>query len=170
MEFCLTKTKWGWFGFVARDEQLIATFLPGSAAEIRRTIQSRFPEAVEKPNALPDFRREIVEYFAGHATVFSTEVDLSTKSPFHRRVLRACASIPYSKTLSYADLARAVGNPRAARAVGGVMAHNSCPIVIPCHRVLASGGGLGGFSSRGGLAEKERLLKLERAAVDRAKL
>jgi methylated-DNA-[protein]-cysteine S-methyltransferase len=89
-------------------------------------------------------------------------VDWSGLTPFQQRVLRACRRIPWGVTRTYADLASAVGSPKAARAVGGVMSRNRVPLVIPCHRVIASNGGLGGFSSRSGLKMKRRLLQLER--------
>jgi methylated-DNA-[protein]-cysteine S-methyltransferase len=120
--------------------------------------------------------RQIREYLAGrrrpldHARGrpewvegrrFTVPLDLSGLSPFHRRVLQATRRIPYGRTATYRDLARRVGRPRAARAVGQAMARNPVPLVIPCHRVVAAGGGLGGFS--GGLDLKRRLLALEDA-------
>jgi methylated-DNA-[protein]-cysteine S-methyltransferase len=77
-------------------------------------------------------------------------------------VLEACRGIPYGRTTTYAELAAKAGNPRAARAAGSAMSHNPIPIIIPCHRVLHTGGGLGGFSAPGGLSLKERLLAMER--------
>jgi O-6-methylguanine DNA methyltransferase len=106
--------------------------------------------------------REIREYLAGRRRRFTVPLDLSGLSPFHRRVLRAALRIPYGRTVTYSDLARRVGRPAAARAVGQAMARNPVPLVIPCHRVVAAGGGLGGYS--GGLALKRRLLALEGAA------
>ncbi len=79
---------------------------------------------------------------------------------FQRSVWFALADIPYGETVSYAELARAVGRPKAFRAVGQANGHNPLPIVLPCHRVIASGGGLGGYG--GGLELKEQLLALER--------
>ncbi len=86
-------------------------------------------------------------------------------TPFAKRVLEACRRIPYGKTRSYAQLAAAAGAPGAARAVGRVMAGNRVPLVIPCHRVVGSGGKLGGFSAPGGLETKQRLLDLEARAA-----
>ncbi len=87
-------------------------------------------------------------------------VDASAWTPFQRRVLNHCRRIPAGQTLSYAQLAAKAGAPRAARAVGSVMAKNRYPLVIPCHRVVASAG-LGGYSARLGLKLKRRLLELE---------
>jgi methylated-DNA-[protein]-cysteine S-methyltransferase len=82
-------------------------------------------------------------------------------SPFQRRVVAACRAIPYGSQRTYGDLARAAGRPGAARAVGQVMAGNRVPLVVPCHRVVAAGGGVGGFSAPQGLKMKRRLLAME---------
>jgi methylated-DNA-[protein]-cysteine S-methyltransferase len=107
--------------------------------------------------------REIIEYLAGRRREFTVPVDMANVPPFHEKVLRACRRIPYGKTLTYAELAGRAGSPRAARAVGQAMARNPLALVVPCHRVVATGGGLGGYG--GGLDLKRRLLKLEGAIV-----
>jgi len=165
MRYALVKTAWGTFGFVARGERIVATFLPRSASQIQRAIDQSWPDAVEARDQFPGFCRQVRDYFAGRVTQFEVEVDLSHVSPYHRMVLEACRRIPYGRTASYADLARATGKPGAARAVGGAMAHNPLPLVIPCHRVLRSDGSLGGFSSPDGIKEKQRLLRLESATT-----
>lgn len=91
-------------------------------------------------------------------------LDLSGLPPFRRRVLEESRRIPAGETRSYGELARAAGSPGAARAVGQAMAQNPCPLIVPCHRVLAADGTLCGFSAHGGLALKERLLDMERPA------
>ena len=103
--------------------------------------------------------REIRDYLAGRRRTFAVAVDLDAVPPFQRKALAAVGKVPYGKTVTYGELARRVGRPRAARAVGQAMAHNPVPLVVPCHRVVASGGGLGGFG--GGLDLKRRLLALE---------
>jgi methylated-DNA-[protein]-cysteine S-methyltransferase len=102
---------------------------------------------------------DLQAYFNGEEVSFTAPVDYSGYPPFYRRALSAAAKIPYGKTVSYGALARAAGSPRAARAVGQAMAHNRTPVVIPCHRVLASDMSLGGFG--GGLDLKKKLLNLE---------
>jgi len=103
-----------------------------------------------------DLRR----YFAGEDLDFAGyEVDLQTRSEFDRAVLAATRSIPYGQTRTYGQIARAIGQPDAARAVGQALGRNPACIVIPCHRVVAANGGLGGFT--GGLRWKEALLRLE---------
>lgn len=102
------------------------------------------------------------EYAGGEFDDFlDIAVDHTGRTPFAQRVLEACRRIPPGDTLCYGDLAEQVRSPRAARAVGQVMATNRAPIVVPCHRVVAACGRLGGFSAPGGLATKERLLRLE---------
>ncbi|MGE4159679.1 MAG: methylated-DNA--[protein]-cysteine S-methyltransferase [Planctomycetota bacterium] len=110
---------------------------------------------------LAQFKRELMLWSQGRLKRFHTPCDLTGLTPFTRRVLMALARAQ-RKTLSYKDLARLAGSPKAARAVGGAMARNPVPILIPCHLVLASGGGLGGFS--GGLAMKKRLLSMDGCA------
>ena len=99
------------------------------------------------------------QYLAGRRRRFTVPVDLSGVPAFQRRVLQALRRVPYGRTITYGQLAARAGRPRAARAVGQAMAHNPVPLIVPCHRVVASGGGLGGFG--GGLALKRRLLALE---------
>ena len=104
---------------------------------------------------------ELRAYFAGTRTTFDVPVDLRLSTPFRERVQRALLTIGYGQTVSYARLADMAGAPAgAARAVGGACAHNPVPIIVPCHRVLPAGGGVGGY--RGGAAMKRYLLDLER--------
>ena len=165
MRYTIFDTAWGAFGLVARGRRLVDTFLPQPEARLRHAIRKAWPDAVEAKNLLPRFRKQVIEYFAGKRTVFNVEVDLSDVPAFRREVLEQCRRIPYGKTASYADLARAAGNPRAARAVGGAMAANPLPLVVPCHRVIRSDGSLGGFSSYQETELKARLLRLERAVL-----
>lgn len=163
MTYTFVQTNWGAFGYVVRGKRLVATFLPQANRSARRAIEEGWPEAVETRDALPRFRKQVTDYFAGKAVRFTVDIDLSDLPPFRQEVLKACRRIPYGKTASYADLARAAGRPQAARAVGSAMANNPIPLVIPCHRVVRSDGSFGGFSSPGGVQEKERLLRLEDA-------
>ena len=119
------------------------------------------PRVIEAPGRLDVLRRELDEYFAGDRTRFGVKVDRSLLGPFARRVLGRTARIPYGKVSTYAEVAAAAGSPRASRAAGNALARNPIPIVIPCHRVLRRGGGMGGYT--GGLERKERLLELEGA-------
>lgn len=101
-------------------------------------------------------------YFAGERVDFaSVALDLGGVGPFHRKIYDATRSLGWGETASYGDVARQAGSPGAARAVGQAMGHNPVPIIIPCHRVLAAGRKIGGFSAYGGAITKERLLALE---------
>lgn len=117
------------------------------------------PRIVEAPARLDDTRRELDEYFAGRRRTFDLEIDWALVGPFGRKVLQATAAIPFGATSTYAEIAAAAGSPRGSRAAGNALGANPIPIVVPCHRVLRSGGGLGGYT--GGLARKELLLGVE---------
>ena len=109
-----------------------------------------------------DVLARLQQYAEGEPVVFDdVTVSLEHLSSFQRRVVKACRAIPAGQRRTYGQLAAAAGSPGAARAVGQVMAGNRVPLVVPCHRVVASGGGLGGFSAPQGLAMKRRLLTLE---------
>lgn len=108
--------------------------------------------------AVAEAVRQLREYFAGRRTQF--DLPLAPEgTEFQRSVWRRLQEIPYGQTISYGELAKRVGNPKASRAVGSANGKNPLPIVIPCHRVIAGDGGLGGFG--GGLSVKEKLLALE---------
>ncbi len=113
-------------------------------------------------------RRELDEYFAGRRREFELALDWALIGPFARRVLQATAAIPYGGVLSYAEVAAEAGSPRGSRAAGNALGANPIPIVIPCHRVLRSGGALGGYG--GGLERKRWLLELEGAPPGRRRL
>jgi len=117
------------------------------------------PAIVEAPAQLDNVRRELEEYFAGRRQEFDLALDWSLTTGFRRRVLQQCARIPFGLTSTYKEMAIAAGSPRAFRAAGGALGSNPIPIVVPCHRVLATGGGLGGYT--GGLDRKRRLLSIE---------
>jgi methylated-DNA-[protein]-cysteine S-methyltransferase len=113
------------------------------------------------PRALADAARQLGEYFAGDRTTF--ELALRTAgTPFQREVWAALAEIPYGETISYAELAASVARPHAFRAVGSANGANPIAIIVPCHRVITSGGSLGGYA--GGLDAKRTLLALEGVA------
>ncbi|HET6848181.1 MAG TPA: methylated-DNA--[protein]-cysteine S-methyltransferase [Gaiellales bacterium] len=118
------------------------------------------PRVLEAPSRLDEVRRELDEYFEGRRHEFHLPLDWSlTGSPFRRAVLERTAKIPYGGTASYRDVASAAGNERAVRAAGTALGANPIPIVVPCHRVLRTGGALGGYG--GGLEAKRFLLDLE---------
>lgn len=108
---------------------------------------------------LHQLEKELGEYFVEKRTSFSLPLN-PTGTPFQKSVWATLLTIPYAQTISYAEEAKRLGNPKATRAVANANGRNPIAILIPCHRVIASGGGLGGYS--GGIEKKEFLLKLEK--------
>jgi methylated-DNA-[protein]-cysteine S-methyltransferase len=120
------------------------------------------PRMIESPSRLDEERRELEEYFEGKRDHFDVPVDWAlTPEGFRNRALHAVARIPYGKTKTYAQIAKAAGNPRAFRAAGTACGHNPIPLIVPCHRVVQSGGGIGNYG--GGPEMKKALLDLEGA-------
>lgn len=117
------------------------------------------PRILRAPGRLDEPARELDEYFAGTRRRFELPLDLTTTGEFRRSVQLMLPTIAYGTTVSYAELAARAGRPAAVRAVGSACATNPLPIVVPCHRVLRSGGSLGGYL--GGLPAKRALLELE---------
>ena len=117
------------------------------------------PRVLEAPARVDDVRRELDEYFDGRRRGFDVPLDWSLTSGFGRRVLKATARIPFGKASSYQRVAAAAGSPGGSRAAGNALGANPIPIVVPCHRVLRTGGALGGYT--GGLDKKTWLLTLE---------
>ena len=117
------------------------------------------PRIVEAPARLDDVRRQLDEYFEGRRRDFDLPVDLGLTVGFGRRVLEVTAAIPFGSMKTYKDVATQAGSERATRAAGNALGANPVPIVVPCHRVMRTGGGLGGYT--GGLHRKELLLRIE---------
>ena len=151
-------TPFGRMAVTATAQGLVRVLLPTEAAALQVSGVAAEPDRAAETLAARA-EREILEYLAGRRRKFTVPVDLSEAPPFHAKVLRALARVSYGRKVTYGELAARVGRPRGARAVGQVMAHNPVPLVVPCHRVVASGGGLGGYG--GGLDLKRRLLDLE---------
>jgi len=118
------------------------------------------PRVLAAPAKLDEPRRELDEYFGGRRRQFELALDWQLMTSFARRVLRATAAIPYGGVSTYKAVATDAGSPRGSRAAGNALGSNPIPIVIPCHRVLHSDGGLGGYT--GGLERKRALLAIER--------
>src|SRR6185437_9723861 len=119
------------------------------------------PRIMRAPARFDEVARELDEYFVGRRRAFETDLDWSLIGPFGKRVLGVTAAIPYGSVLSYIEVATEAGSPRGSRAAGNALGSNPIPIVIPCHRVLRTGGALGGYG--GGLERKRWLLELEGA-------
>jgi methylated-DNA-[protein]-cysteine S-methyltransferase len=129
--------------------------------ELERLAAEVSPRIMESPRATETIRRELDEYFEGARERFSVRPDIARVKGFTRSVLERAARIPYGSVATYKEVAAESGSPRAHRAAGNALGANPVPIVVPCHRVVASGGGLGGYT--GGLDRKLVLLRLEGA-------
>jgi len=145
------------------ERGLVRVGLPNQDAEglLEELARRVSPRVLEAPARFEETRRKLDLYFEGHLQAFELALDWRLSDGFRVRVQRAIAKIPYGQTRSYTEIARRAGNPRAVRAAGTACGSNPLPIVVPCHRVLRSGGGLGGYG--GGLPMKEALLELEGA-------
>src|SRR5206468_1683903 len=134
-----------------------------SPLELRRIVRAYGPGVLPDARRVDDVARELDQYWSGKRRAFDITVDLSPLTPFQRKVLAVTARVPYGQLITYAKVAHNAGNDRAYRAAAGAIGDNPIPIVVPCHRVVASDGTLGGYA--GGLDAKRRLLQLERGAV-----
>jgi methylated-DNA-[protein]-cysteine S-methyltransferase len=137
----------------------------GEDAALQQLAAAVSPRILAAPRKLDEPRRELEEYFAGRRTRFELPLDWRLTQGFARRVLRATARIPYGSVSTYGRVAAQAGSPRGYRAAGNALGANPLPIIVPCHRVLHTGGGLGGYT--GGLERKQLLLKVEGAGPER---
>ncbi len=156
------ETDWGPFAIGATAKGAARVILPNPKGEAQRGSLSHraahdAPADARGHAALAE--REIRAYLAGRLRTFTVPLDLADLTAFQRAVLEGQCRVPYGRTGTYGDLAARIGRPKAARAVGGALGRNPVPLLVPCHRTVAAGGGLGGFG--GGLALKRRLLALE---------
>jgi methylated-DNA-[protein]-cysteine S-methyltransferase len=173
MPFLLFETALGPTGLAWNDAGITALQLPErTPAATRARLTARCADAGPEvatggaPAWVGDTIERVRAHLAGRPQDLSdVRLDLARVPPFAARIYGALRRVAVGQTVSYGDLARTVGSPGAARAVGRAMATNPFPIVVPCHRVLASGGKAGGFSAFGGLTTKDRLLALERSRV-----
>ena len=152
------KTAWGWVGIAASEKGITSIHL--SPAKRQASPRQEERGAHEAATALIEqARSQLLAYIQGTRRDFSLPVDLSAGTRFQRRVWKAIARIPYGRVRSYQWVASRVGGKHYARAVGMALGANPVPIVVPCHRIIAHDGSLGGFSC--GLPVKRRLLRLE---------
>ncbi len=162
MQTCaLLKTPLGWMSLLASEKGIRRCSLP-QESRVRALealgLRGEIPEL--DGASLAPIVTQLLAYFAGDRIAFDPRLDLAGAGEFDRAVWAATQRIPHGETRSYSFVARQIGRPAAARAVGQALGRNPIPILIPCHRVLRSDGSLGGFG--GGLAMKRALLDLER--------
>lgn len=160
-------TPLGYWGILGTDETVYGLTLgQSSAAAARAAFVSPFAGVVIEQKVVdwnPRLRQRLERYAAGESVAFDdVPLHLPNFTPFQQQIIAVTRSLPYGETITYGELAARANHPRAARAVGSVMSSNRIPIIIPCHRVLAAGGKIGGYSAPQGISLKSRLLELER--------
>lgn len=167
LEADVFQTRFGWFGLLGRDGTLLRVSIgdatPDDAFDHLVTAEGVAQSEIEVTDWFPALRERLIDYASGEPVEF-TDIELTWPKPlteFRRQVLAATRQIPRGRTATYAEIAAKAGSPGAARAVGTAMSSNRYPIVIPCHRVVGSGGGLGGFTSPQGTDLKQQLLEME---------
>ena len=167
-------TDFGWFGLLGRDEKIARLTIghvtsDGVREEIGQHVAAHSDgesPQVNESDWLPDVRRRLERYATGERIGFcDCQLESPARTAFQQHVLEVARNIPFGATMTYGALAAKCGASRAARAVGSVMASNRVPIIIPCHRVIAAGSKLGGFSAPSGVRLKEQMLTMEAGAA-----
>ena len=160
LTYAIFKTRGGWMGILGSPTGLRRITLPLPSKE-EAIMELGIDDAKQNRKFYQELIQRFKHYFSGQPVEFHDRLDMSQATPFQRVVWRAARKIPYGETRRYGWVARQSGNANASRAVGQALGKNPLPIIVPCHRVVYSNGGLGGFT--GGLAIKKRLLILEKA-------
>jgi O-6-methylguanine DNA methyltransferase len=160
------KTSIGWCGLVM-ERGKVRRFSIGYASprQLKRHIRNDLGDDIcfKHSAAMKMIIQKLRHYCSGQKVSLSrVPMDWSSLTPFERKVLRAAARIPYGSVVTYGGLARKIGSPRSARAVGNALAKNPFPLFVPCHRIIKGDGSIGGFSARKGIILKKRLLNMER--------
>jgi methylated-DNA-[protein]-cysteine S-methyltransferase len=160
MKYTLVSTAFGWLAVTGSEKGLYSLIMPQPTPEAALARVGRVVgDAVKDDYAFGDLPERLKGYFDGERIIFDDRLDLNGATEFQRTVWETTRTIPYGQTRSYAWVAGKIGNPRACRAVGNALSRNRLSIIIPCHRVISSDGGLGGFGDD--LKLKVRLLELE---------
>jgi methylated-DNA-[protein]-cysteine S-methyltransferase len=161
--YTIFKAPPGWMGLMGSEAGLRRVILPRSTdVKAVSLALENIPEAAPSSTFFKDLVRRLQAYYSGREESFPDTLDFGDATPFQVSIWEACRKIPYGKTHTYTWVAEHAGKPKAVRAAGQALGRNPLPIIIPCHRVTNTGGGLGGFSAAGGLNTKKYLLKLEK--------
>jgi methylated-DNA-[protein]-cysteine S-methyltransferase len=164
---CCFLTPFGWGGIVGGAAGLQKIYLPEpDRSALLERMAAQFPGMACEETAFKKTVRELQKYFNGEVPCFDCLLDLAPATRFQKKVWQAASAIAYGQIRTYGWLARAIGSPRAMRAVGTALGRNPFPIVIPCHRVIREDGGMGGFSAVRGIELKKTLLRLEGAFTE----
>ena len=160
LKYFTFNTDMGWVGILASKKGLLGTTLPQhSAQEACQLLGNSVNQGAWSPHLFDDLMERLKLDFSSHKITFPDRLDLSAATPFQRKVWETTRLIPYGETRSYLWVAEQIKRPGAVRAVGQALGRNPLPVVIPCHRVIASDGRLGGFG--GGVEVKQYLLHME---------
>ncbi len=163
LKYAISNIGAGWVGVLGSNSGLLRLTLPqGTAREAEWRLGDGLGEAMRSDDFFGNLIERLRSYFAGQRVTFADELDLSAATAFQREVWRLTRLIPYGETRGYGWVAEQLGKAGAGRAVGQALGRNPLPVIVPCHRVVAKDGGLGGYS--GGVAEKDYLLRLESPA------
>ena len=163
--YTVFKAKRGWIGVLASKAGLQAVTLPQTTRkQAFDSLGEKAKQAFLSPGLFRDLERRLQAYYSGKEIAFHEKLDFFGASTFQKQVWEATRLIPYGETRSYRWVARQIGKPLAARAVGQALSKNPFLIIVPCHRVISADGGLGGFG--GGLAMKSALLESEDVKED----
>jgi methylated-DNA-[protein]-cysteine S-methyltransferase len=159
-KYDVVETAAGWIGIEATEQGVKRLTLPAHNRQALLTELGIEEKDITPGAAGAGLADRLMHFFLGEPVVFKEGLDLTGATEFQKNVYQAACQIPFGETRSYGQLAEAIGKPGAARAVGQALGANPLPILIPCHRVVAAGGGLGGFT--GGVKTKEKLLTMEK--------
>jgi methylated-DNA-[protein]-cysteine S-methyltransferase len=163
-QYDLFKIQWGWFGVLGTNDGLVRTQLADTEkGVVKKRLLQGVEGAKQKKSSFSVLKLKILAYYQGKPVNFNdVKVDIGDFTPFQQKVFRNLRKVKSGKTVTYGQLARLAGSPKAARAIGSVMAANPLPLIIPCHRVIKSDGTCGQFSAPGGTQTKKRMLNLEK--------
>ena len=167
-KYVIFRTGWGYFGLAGTESALYRACLPErEKAKIKARLLGNISDAQFDSGYFKSLQKQIQAYYEGDLVNFNPKIPIILDGfrTFSASVLTKCRQLQFGQTISYAGLARKSGRPAACRAVGGALARNPVPLIIPCHRVLRTDGILGGFSAPGGVAVKKKMLELESRTV-----
>ena len=167
-KFVIFQTKWGYFGIAGTDSAICRTCLPGpKSAKIEAHLLGNNSAVQFDAGYFKRLQEQIKAYYEGSRVNFDPLIPILLDGfrTFSASVLTECRQVKFGQTTTYSGLAKKSGRSAACRAVGGALARNPVPLIIPCHRVLRTDGGLGGFSASGGVDVKKKMLELESRTV-----
>jgi len=172
-KYVIFKTKWGFFGLLADGKGILRAVLPMNSFEIAKKylLVGMFEEIKQDLNLYSTIQRNIKAYYDGIYIDFKKSkfaLNWEELTDFSKKVLNVCIKIPFGQTITYSQLAKRAGFPKAGRAVGNVLAKNQLPLIVPCHRVVRADGKIGKFSAAGGSKTKKKMLEHEKVIATKA--